>query len=378
MLDAGARGRRRHRPRADRARRGRHHRPPAGSRARRLRPPRRRGQARLPPRRDLRPRGAARGRPAGERRRHRQRPRLLPGGRGPRASRLRLDRLRRRQANRRGLRARAGDGPGVQEPLRVDQVPGRGLGARAELDRVPTTILRPAIVVGDSATGETEKFDGPYYILRALSRSQRMGQPMPQFGRSGAAFNVVPVDYVVAAMVAAAGDPRDARRDPAPGRSRPAQRARAGRAALESLHRPRHPRPDPGRDGRALPAAQARARGVRRHPRASRSPTSTTRWSTTPGAPSTCSRRTASSRRAFPSTRRRSSASIARARTTPRCGRSRPPERGLRRRRAPRSRRRPSASSSAISSVPDPSRLHPLVRHHLLVDLVAVRRATRR
>ena len=34
-----------------------------------------------------------------------------------------------------------------------------------------------------------------------------MGRPMPQFGRSDAAFNVVPVDYVVAAMVAAAGDP---------------------------------------------------------------------------------------------------------------------------------------------------------------------------
>jgi thioester reductase-like protein len=74
------------------------------------------------------------------------------------------------------------------------------------LDSVPTTILRPAIVVGDSRTGETEKFDGPYYILRALSRAERMGRPMPQFGRSRAAFNVVPVDYVVAAMVAAAGD----------------------------------------------------------------------------------------------------------------------------------------------------------------------------
>jgi thioester reductase-like protein len=78
---------------------------------------------------------------------------------------------------------------------------------REMLDRVPTTILRPAIVVGDSRTGETEKFDGPYYVLRALGRSQRLGRPMPQFGRSEAAFNVVPVDYVVAAMVAAAGDP---------------------------------------------------------------------------------------------------------------------------------------------------------------------------
>ena len=77
---------------------------------------------------------------------------------------------------------------------------------RELLDAVPTTILRPAIVVGDSRTGETEKFDGPYYILRAVSRAERMGRPLPQFGRSGAAFNVVPVDYVVAAMVAAAGD----------------------------------------------------------------------------------------------------------------------------------------------------------------------------
>jgi thioester reductase-like protein len=77
---------------------------------------------------------------------------------------------------------------------------------RELLDLVPTTILRPAIVVGDSKTGETEKFDGPYYVLRALSRAQRLGRPMPQFGRAEAKFNVVPVDYVVAAMVAAAGD----------------------------------------------------------------------------------------------------------------------------------------------------------------------------
>jgi thioester reductase-like protein len=77
---------------------------------------------------------------------------------------------------------------------------------REMLDAVPTTVLRPAIVVGDSRTGETEKFDGPYYALRALSLAQRLGRALPQFGRSEAAFNVVPVDYVVAAMVAAAGD----------------------------------------------------------------------------------------------------------------------------------------------------------------------------
>src|SRR5829696_3028416 len=78
---------------------------------------------------------------------------------------------------------------------------------RELMGRVPTTILRPAIVVGDSRTGETEKFDGPYYVLRAISRAQRLGRSLPQFGRSDAAFNVVPVDYVVAAIAAAAADP---------------------------------------------------------------------------------------------------------------------------------------------------------------------------
>ena len=47
---------------------------------------------------------------------------------------------------------------------------------RELLDRVPTTILRPAIVVGDSRTGETEKFDGPYYVLRASRALTADGQ----------------------------------------------------------------------------------------------------------------------------------------------------------------------------------------------------------
>jgi thioester reductase-like protein len=74
---------------------------------------------------------------------------------------------------------------------------------RARMDRIPTTILRPAIVVGDSRTGETEKFDGPYYLLRVISRFRRMHLPIVRFGASEAPFNVVPVDYVVAAIAAA-------------------------------------------------------------------------------------------------------------------------------------------------------------------------------
>ena len=75
---------------------------------------------------------------------------------------------------------------------------------RQLLDRIPTTIVRPAIVVGDSRTGQTDKFDGPYYLLRSIARSHRLGQPQFQFGAARSAFNVVPVDYVVAAIVAVA------------------------------------------------------------------------------------------------------------------------------------------------------------------------------
>jgi nucleoside-diphosphate-sugar epimerase len=78
---------------------------------------------------------------------------------------------------------------------------------REWMHRVPTTIVRPAIVVGDSQTGETQKFDGPYFILRVVSEAERRRQPIPNFGRSEAPFNVVPVDFVVDAIAAAAGEP---------------------------------------------------------------------------------------------------------------------------------------------------------------------------
>jgi thioester reductase-like protein len=78
---------------------------------------------------------------------------------------------------------------------------------RESLDCIPTTILRPAIVVGDSKTGETQKFDGPYFILRVIAEAARRNQAALNFGRAEAPFNVVPVDYVVEAIAAAAADP---------------------------------------------------------------------------------------------------------------------------------------------------------------------------
>jgi thioester reductase-like protein len=73
---------------------------------------------------------------------------------------------------------------------------------RDAMGDVPTTVYRPAIVVGDSGTGETQKFDGPYYMLRVISFCESRGMPIPQFGRAAAPFNVVPVDFVVDALVA--------------------------------------------------------------------------------------------------------------------------------------------------------------------------------
>ena len=81
------------------------------------------------------------------------------------------------------------------------------LWVRQELDRVPITIYRPAIVVGDSSTGETQKFDGPYFMLRVVALCRRRGMPVPQFGRSGAPVNVVPVDFVLDALIAGSREP---------------------------------------------------------------------------------------------------------------------------------------------------------------------------
>jgi thioester reductase-like protein len=78
---------------------------------------------------------------------------------------------------------------------------------RDSMDKVPTAIYRPAIVVGDSQTGETQKFDGPYFMLRAIAASQKRGWPITQYGRANAPINVVPVDFVVHGLLAGSKDP---------------------------------------------------------------------------------------------------------------------------------------------------------------------------
>jgi thioester reductase-like protein len=65
---------------------------------------------------------------------------------------------------------------------------------------LPATIYRPAAVVGDSDTGATEKFDGPYFLIRFLLRQPRWAI-MPTVGDvRQSRVNVVPRDYLVDAM----------------------------------------------------------------------------------------------------------------------------------------------------------------------------------
>jgi NAD(P)-dependent dehydrogenase (short-subunit alcohol dehydrogenase family) len=66
---------------------------------------------------------------------------------------------------------------------------------------VPWRVYRPAIAVGHSVTGEMDKIDGPYYFFKLI---QRLGGAVPswlplvapELGET----NIVPVDYVAAAM----------------------------------------------------------------------------------------------------------------------------------------------------------------------------------
>ncbi len=62
-------------------------------------------------------------------------------------------------------------------------------------------IYRPAVVVGDSRTGEMDKIDGPYYFFGLLAKLARLPKitpiVLPDTGRT----NLVPVDYVVDALI---------------------------------------------------------------------------------------------------------------------------------------------------------------------------------
>ena len=106
-------------------------------------------------------------------------------------------------------------------------------------------IYRPAVVVGDSRTGEMDKIDGPYYFFGVLAKLAVLPSFTPMLLPDTGRTNIVPVDYVSDALVALMHAAGSGRADVPPDR---AENHRAAR------HLPRH-----RRRGRAAPAARVAA-----------------------------------------------------------------------------------------------------------------------
>ena len=71
---------------------------------------------------------------------------------------------------------------------------------KAMADGLPATVYRPGIVVGDSQTGETQKYDGPYFAATFLRRQASVAL-VPAVGPiDRVRVCVVPRDFVVDAM----------------------------------------------------------------------------------------------------------------------------------------------------------------------------------
>ncbi len=64
---------------------------------------------------------------------------------------------------------------------------------------LPATIYRPGIVVGDSRTGETQKYDGPYFYAQFMRRQPLPVAVLPAVNEDHTT-SVVPRDFVIEAM----------------------------------------------------------------------------------------------------------------------------------------------------------------------------------
>ena len=67
--------------------------------------------------------------------------------------------------------------------------------------RMPWRIYRPGMVVGHSVTGEMDKIDGPYYLFKLIQKARDvLPRWVPLVGIEGGYVNIVPVDFVAAAL----------------------------------------------------------------------------------------------------------------------------------------------------------------------------------
>lgn len=70
----------------------------------------------------------------------------------------------------------------------------------AEEEGLPAAIYRPAVVTGDSRTGRAEKLDGLYYLLQWIGAQGKLALVPRVPGQGRSVFNVVPSDWLVAAL----------------------------------------------------------------------------------------------------------------------------------------------------------------------------------
>ncbi|HEX8287840.1 MAG TPA: SDR family oxidoreductase [Pyrinomonadaceae bacterium] len=70
---------------------------------------------------------------------------------------------------------------------------------------IPTIVFRPSVVVGDSKTGETAKYDGIYYLMLYLLKAPNFLR-FVNVGNANVKLNLVPVDFVVEGIAALAND----------------------------------------------------------------------------------------------------------------------------------------------------------------------------
>lgn len=71
---------------------------------------------------------------------------------------------------------------------------------KAMADGLPATIYRPGIVVGDSRTGATQKYDGPYFLATFMQRQLPVAV-IPAVGAADrVSVSLVPRDFVIEAM----------------------------------------------------------------------------------------------------------------------------------------------------------------------------------
>ena len=94
----------------------------------------------------------------------------------------------------------------VRSPYEDSKMRGEKI-ARAAMADLPVTIVRPSVIVGDTTTGEIDRFDG-VYAMGILVVTSPIGVPLPLPGPGTGPLHVVPVDYLTRAVLHLADEPR--------------------------------------------------------------------------------------------------------------------------------------------------------------------------